>query len=54
MTEFEKKVINTITEAFDSNHQLFAAIIKELERLNENIEKIERSRPSPRRRRKPL
>ena len=36
LTEFELRVI----DSFDSNHKLFAAIIKELERLNENIEKL--------------
>jgi len=37
LTEFEKRVI----DSFDSNHQLFAAIIKELERLNEKIDKLQ-------------
>jgi DNA-binding transcriptional regulator/RsmH inhibitor MraZ len=49
VTEFEKRMIAYA----DSNHDLCAAMVKELERLNENIEKIERSRPSPRRIRKP-
>ena len=40
--EFKKRVI----ASFDSNHQLLAAIVKELERLNKNLE-LEARRPTP-------
>tara|TARA_B100000902_G_C27154786_1_gene835567 strand:+ start:607 stop:786 length:180 start_codon:yes stop_codon:yes gene_type:complete len=36
LTEFEKRMIAYA----DSNHDLCAAIVKELERLNENIENL--------------
>ena len=37
LTEFELRVI----DSFDSNHKLFGAIIKELERLNKKIDKLQ-------------
>jgi len=37
LTEFEKRMIAYA----DSNHDLCAAIVKELERLNEKIDKLQ-------------